>query len=140
MANETQSPTAKRDRINRWLPSGFDPYAPSGTYIPNKLSRSLRFAYAAWALVLMAYGTIGVALDDIFIPGKRGNGIHLHGVSAWIMYAAIVLGATIFVSEIVDHFDTRDNERWYRAYRKVAKAASVTLIAAAFVHTIIPFT
>lgn len=138
MANEAKTPTPRRDRLTHWLPSGFNPYAPSGTYIPNKVSRSQRIAYAVWAFVLVAYGTIGIAIDDIFVPGRRGNGIHLHGSSAWLMYGAIVLGSTIFIAEIIDHFDTRDNERWYQIYRKIAKASSVTLIVSAFVNSIVP--
>ena len=138
MANESQTPTRRRDRLKHWLPSGFDPYAPSGTYIPNKVSSSQRIAYAVWAFALVAYGTIGIALDDIFIPGRRGNGVHFHGSSAWLMYGAIVLGSTIFIAEVIDHYDTRNNERWYRIYRRIAKAASVALIVCAAMNSIVP--
>ncbi len=37
---------------------------------------------------LFAYFLFGVISGDLYLPGKRGPGIHLHGLAAWLVTLA----------------------------------------------------
>ena len=94
---------------------------PAGPdYTPNHVPLGLRLFYLALSLGLLAYGTFGLWTDDLFIPAKRGPGTHLHGLAAWLMFAAMACAALNMLSVIVDHFDTRNNETNYRRFARLA--------------------
>lgn len=100
---------------------GFDPLARSGSYFePNHYSRGDRIRNMVLAAVLLAYGSFGVYMDDLYIPGKRTRGIHLQGASAWLMYAALVCAAAVLFALVVDHYDRRRNEHHYQTFKRVA--------------------
>jgi hypothetical protein len=75
--------------------------------------------YCIASLFIMAYGTIGLTYNDIYIPGKHSPGVHLHGLGADLMYGAMLFGSFNMISIVVDHFDHRDNERSYRLFARV---------------------
>ena len=105
------------------LPKGFDPFAYSGTslpYTPNRYSVAVRILSALLAIWLPIYGTLGVLIDDFYIPGKRGPGVHFHGLSVWLMYGAILSAASVFAALVIDHYDRRNNEHHYRRFKKLA--------------------
>jgi hypothetical protein len=80
-----------------------------------------RLINVAAAVFLLAYGTYGVYVNDLFIPGKRSKGIHLHDVPAWIMYGAFICACCVLVSEVIDHYDKRDNEHMYHRFANFFK-------------------
>jgi hypothetical protein len=111
---------------------GFNPSAHPGSHLePNFFSLRERLTNSFLAAVLIAYGTFGVFLDDLYIPGKRGRGIHLHGTSAWLMYAALVCAAAVLFSLVVDHYDRRHNEHHYDRFKKVATTTGWSFFGAA---------
>ena len=87
--------------------------AAAAGYTPNHVPLSARLLRGFGALALIAWGAIGVMVDDLVLPAKRGA-LHLHGLSAWIMAAAMLCGAAVLVSVVVDHYDRRRNEVAYR--------------------------
>ena len=71
--------------------------------------------------MLLAYRGYGIYVNDLYIPGKHGPGIHLHDEPALIMYAAFICGTMVMLSVIVDHYDERDNEYKYQIFARVFK-------------------
>lgn len=89
-------------------------YDEGGRYVPNHIPYGERTSCLIFSTLLLAYGTYGVWVNDLYLPGRRG-GVHLHDLSAWSMYGAIVCACLIMLLVIVDHYDRRDNEYnyWY---------------------------
>lgn len=91
------------------------------TYIPNVIPEEERRANIIFSVLLFAYGSYGVWVNDLYIPGKRSRGVHLHDVPAWIMYAAMICACVVMLSVVVDHYDRRNNERHYRTFAEAGK-------------------
>jgi hypothetical protein len=90
-------------------------YDESGRYVPNQIPSSERAHYILFSLLLFAYGTFGVWINDLYVPAKR-RGMHLHDSPAWVMYGAILCACLVMLSVVVDHYDRRDNETGYRFF------------------------
>lgn len=88
---------------------------------PNRIPLGTRICYLVLSPVLLAYGSLGIYLDDIYLPGKHSRGVHLHGVSAWLMYAAMLCATTNMTSVVIDHYDTRNNGRNYRLFARTTQ-------------------
>ncbi len=99
-------------------------------HTPNHIPLHLRVFYVLLSGALLAYGAYGLWVDDLFMPGKRRGGIHLHGPEAWLMYFAFVAGALNMLSVVVDHFDRRNNETNYRRFGKITSWAAILFFAA----------
>jgi hypothetical protein len=89
----------------------------NGRYVANDIPSGQRVLHVVGSLLLFAYGTYGVWVNDLAVPGKR-RVLHLHDVPAWIMYGAILCACVVMLSVVFDHYDTRDNEKHYRAIAK----------------------
>ena len=100
---------------------------------PNQIPLGTRIWYLVASPLLLAYGSIGIYVDDIFVPGKRSRGVHLHGVPAWLMYIAMLCAVANMVSVVIDHYDTRPNERHYRLFAKVTRIAAWALFGLSLV-------
>jgi hypothetical protein len=87
-------------------------------YRPNKIDPSTRMWSIFLSVSLLVYGTVGVFIDDIYVPGRRTRGAHFHGEPAWLIYAAMVCAALNLLSVVVDHYDTRNNEINYKRFAK----------------------
>lgn len=87
-------------------------------YQPNQIPAAERWNNFFSASALLAYGAVSTYLDDFFLPGKRGNGIHLHGLPVVVMFAAVICATLVLTLTIVDHYDRRDNERHYQITAK----------------------
>ena len=90
-----------------------------------------RVGHVILAVLLLAYGAYGLNNDDLYIPGKRSRGVHLHGTAAWVMYGAFVCAALNLLAVAVDHCDTSDGERKYRIWARVTQIAGWALFASA---------
>jgi hypothetical protein len=115
---------ARPPKKRSYLPQGYNPLLWPGQkppFKPNWFSWQERIASSFLAVALLAYGTLGVYIDDLWIPGKRGPGLHLHGTPAWLMYGAIVSAASICFALVIDHYDRRNNESHYELFKKWAK-------------------
>lgn len=114
--------------------------APSG-YQPNVVPRGVRLGRTAAALFVLAYAVYGLLIDDLVIefPVRQrstlGGALHLHGVVAWTMAAAMLCAVAVLVSAVVDHYDKRDNEAAYRRFAARGYEAAWTLgIVAILMH------
>ena len=63
--------------------------------------------------MLLTYGTYGLYMNDILIPGRRGAVMHLSGIPAWLVYIAMLFAAANMLAVVIDHYDKRNNERAY---------------------------
>lgn len=95
-------------------------YDENGRYVPNEIPFKERVCHIILSILLIAYGTYGVLVNDLYIPGKR-RGIHLHDVPAWIMYGAIICACMVLFAVVIDHYDRRDNEKHYRMFASVGE-------------------
>lgn len=102
-------------------------------HVPNRIPARDRLANGFFAACLFAYASLATKIDDFFIPGKRSNGVHLHGASVWVMFAATVCAVIVLLVVVVDHYDTRPNERVYEQVGKLFRVVGWCLFAAAFV-------
>ena len=98
-------------------PAWSGPRYANGRYVPNDIPSGQRVLHVVGSLLLFAYGTYGVWVNDLAVPGKR-RVLHLHDVPAWIMYGAILCACVVMLSVVFDHYDRRDNEKHYRAIAK----------------------
>ena len=85
-------------------------------YTPNHIPLSDRAKNLLSSVFLLIYGAYGVWKDDLFVMGRKGGGIHLHHVQAWMMYGAFVCASLVMLSVVVDHYDKRDNEIIYQKF------------------------
>lgn len=92
-----------------------------GSYTPNHIPDGERIQCVIFSVLLFAYGSYGVWVNDLYLPGKRSRGIHLHDVPAWVMYGAMLCACAVMLSVVVDHYDQRNNETNYRLFANVAK-------------------
>lgn len=91
-------------------------------YKPNRIPLEERIASILLLIIILLYGTVGVLVDDIFIPGKRaGQGSHFHGILAWMLYIAILCAIANMRSVVFDHYDKRNNEKNYHRFAAVTK-------------------
>ena len=100
-------------------------------YTPNRIPSGERMVNTVFSAALLLYGAFGLAIDDLYIPGKRGHGVHLHGSPAWIMYCAFIFASLNLMSVVIDHYDTRDNEINYKVFARVTQVLGWILFFAA---------
>lgn len=88
-------------------------------HVPNRIPSGERWSSIAFSVLLLLYGSWSIGRDDLYVPGRRGNGVHLHGEPAWLLFAAMVCASVVMLSVVADHYDQRDNERHYRTFATV---------------------
>lgn len=110
------------------------------SYKPNAVPRRERVANAFLAVVLLAYGVAGLFTAHVDLSGRRIRIAVFKGGPAWLMAAALLVCAAVLLSAVVDHYDTRNNERCYRAFRRGGAVLGWWLVAAALVsHLVVGF-
>lgn len=97
----------------------------------KSISLKERVGHVIFAILLLAYGAYGLNNDDLYLPGKRSKGVHLHGIAAWIMYGAFVCAALNLLAVAVDHCDTSDGEKKYQLWARVTQVVGWSLFACA---------
>lgn len=108
-------------------------------YTPNHISSGERTLNIIFSAILLTYGTVGVIIDDLYIPGKRRPGIHFHGEPAWIMYGAFLCATANLLSVVIDHYDKRNNETNYKVFTRVTQIAGWTLFALSLILDLFVF-
>jgi hypothetical protein len=85
-------------------------------------------------LVLLAYGASGFIHNKLSVSISKGGGNRatFFGAPAWLLASAVVIGAILLLSVVIDHYDRRNNEHWYRAFRLGGLYIGLCLVAAAF--------
>lgn len=102
-------------------------------FSPNHIPFKIRLFNSLLAIFLLVYGTYGLIVDDIWIPGKRSTGVHYHGPAAVVLFLAICCAAAVLVSLIVDHYDQRPNEASYRRFAQRAQILGWVLFIGAMI-------
>lgn len=102
-------------------------------HVPNHIPRRERVANVLLSVLLFAYCTFGALHDDIYIPGKRSAGVHLHGTPMWVMYAAMLCAVANLMSVVVDHYDERANEIDYKRFARLTQVLGWGLLLGAYV-------
>jgi hypothetical protein len=102
---------------------------------PNEVPLSLRIYSLVLAALLIAYGGSGFLNGKLEVAtGKGGGGrLVLYDRPAWLLASAIIVGAILLLSVIVDHYDRHNNEGWYRLFRLALLYLGLALLAAALV-------
>ena len=108
----------------------------NGRYVPNRLSSGERTSHVILSLLLLAYGSYGVWVNDFYIPARRG-GLHLHDVPAWIMYGAAACACMVMLSVVIDHYDRRNNETYYRAFASVGELIGWSLFGVSLLWALV---
>jgi hypothetical protein len=143
-----QSRDMNEDRINQIVfsssPQVKDPRhirvdEDGSLYSPNHIPRGERIKNVLLSSVLLAYGTFGIWIDDLYLPGKRGPGVHLHGVPAKVMYVAMLFACANLLTVVVDHYDQRNNEHRYRRIAKLTQVAGWVTFGLALVLDLFVF-
>jgi TRAP-type C4-dicarboxylate transport system permease small subunit len=88
----------------------------SDSYTPNHIPPNERITNTLFSIILLLYGSYGIWVNDLYIPGKRSKGFHLHDVPAWVMYGAFICACLVMLSVVVDHYDKRNNETNYKRF------------------------
>lgn len=112
-----------------------DPHAY--VHSPNRIPVGTRWKYILQSFFLIGYGTFGVWIGDLYVPGKRGEGVHLHGVPMLFMYIAMLSASANMISVIIDHYDLRNNEHDYREFAKVTAVLGWSLFFVALLLAIL---
>lgn len=74
------------------------------------------------------------------LHGARMRIAVFEGGPAWLIAAAFVVGALVLFSVVIDHYDTRNNESYYKAFRLGAQYLGWCLVASALIaHLYIGF-
>lgn len=107
--------------------------APSGPHKPNSFSVGQLAYNLIVAIAVIGYGGYGLWVGDLYLPGRRGSGMHLQGTPAWLMYAAMLCISATLLSTLVDHFDERDNESVYKQFAAFGGSLGLFLMILAIV-------
>ena len=86
---------------------------PRDKFKPNSYSKSKRILNLLLAIFLLSYGGYGIHSGELYIPIPRGNDVTLLGDLIYMAFASFILGVIYLLTEIVDHYDKRDNENIY---------------------------
>ncbi|MBX3628159.1 MAG: hypothetical protein KF892_24325 [Rhizobacter sp.] len=102
---------------------------------PNEIPFALRLYSLVLAALLLAYGISGFLNNKLEIATRKGGGgrLVLYDRPAWLLASSVIVGAILLLSLIVDHYDRRNNEGWYRAFRQAMIYVGLALLAAALV-------
>jgi hypothetical protein len=101
---------------------------------PNSVSLTDRLFSVVLALSLLAYGASGLVQNKFLVtPPKSRIGLVLSDRPAWLLAASLFVGAAVACSVVIDHYDKRNNESWYRLFRRVAISVGFCLLLAALV-------
>lgn len=88
-------------------------------YEPNKFSLFQLIWNSLFSFGILSYGTVGLLLDDLYLPGKRTSGRHFHGEPLWILYLSCLSIVVNLLAVVLDHYDERDNEHKYKKLTKI---------------------
>lgn len=87
-------------------------------YVPNQLSLEARLVNLFLSILFIIGGGYGVWMNDLVIAMGRERFntrqvYHLRNEAAIIMYIGLFLVSVCLVSEIIDHYDKRNNQHIY---------------------------
>jgi uncharacterized membrane protein len=101
---------------------------------PNSISVSERVFNLVLAIALLVQGVIGFYFAEVRLtPPKQKAAILFREGPAWLMAAAMVVGALVLISVVIDHYDRRQNEHAYKSFRWLCVRLGLCLLAASLI-------
>ena len=113
-------------------------------YTPNEVPLLERLKLLGISGFFIIYGGYGLWVNDIALGGgrnkwswltggeRRRESIHFYDEAAILLYIGLLLVCMGFISEIVDHYDKRNNEHKYHKFAKYTIWPGVFFIALSF--------
>lgn len=104
-------------------------------YVPNQISIESRLVNLILSSIFIVGGGYGVWRNDLVVRLGKSPTIqvyHLRDQAAIIMYLGLLLVSTSFISEIVDHYDKRNNEHIYHKIAAYTLAPGAVLVIIGF--------
>lgn len=106
-------------------------------YKPNALPRGERVWNLCMSVLLLAYGSAGIYTARMNIRSRGRVLVALQEGPAWLMGAAAICGALVLLSLVLDHYDRRNNEHHYQAFKWIAVRIGWALFVAALIAHLI---
>ena len=108
----------------------------------NTVPLSDRVFNLVLASLLLAQGFFGFLSGRVDLsPPRQRTAIVFREGAAWLMAAAMIAGAMVLISVVVDHYDRRNNEGSYKAFKWCSIRLGLCLLAASLAaHLYISFT
>jgi hypothetical protein len=88
------------------------------------------------ALILVAWGTFGVAHNDLLWLGTFESQIHLRGASAWLMFGAMNCAAANLLVVVIQRYVRRNSEQAFRTFKQRVTVVGWSLFWSALVAII----
>lgn len=102
-------------------------------YSPNKIPKPTRIFNVIWSVFLLGLCCYAFIKGSLVYPGVRGSGpVELSGTSLILFGIGLISGALNAVLVVVDHYDKRDNESFYKQMARVLNVIGVVAIVLAF--------
>ncbi|WP_102798510.1 hypothetical protein [Bowmanella denitrificans] len=103
-------------------------------YVPNEVPIFEQIKNVVLSISVIVFGGLGVVENDLAVTACRTceTVYHLKDEAAWVMYAAMLLMAAGLISEVVDHYDKRDNEHLYHRISNFTMLPGLGLFFLAF--------
>ena len=104
-------------------------------YSPNKIPKPTRIFNIIWAVFLLGLCFYALIKGNLVYPGVRGAGpVELSDVSLISFVVGLISGALNAVLVVIDHYDKRDNEFFYKKMANVLNVVGVVAIVLAFAY------
>ncbi len=107
-------------------------------YVPNEVPIWEQLKNILLSIGVILFGGIGVFENDLAVKICRRceTVYHLKDEAAWVMYASMLIMAVGLVSEVVDHYDKRNNEHVYHRISNLTMLPGLVLFGLAmYLHT-----
>ncbi len=106
-----------------------------GKYPRNEVNPILRITFILFSIILVLIGANGLIKDDLYIRVDYRPGVHFTGNAAIIMFISLLCLILNLISNVIDHYDKRRNEKYYKAFRYwTEKLGWVTFILAVIIQ------
>ncbi|MCC2605969.1 hypothetical protein [Planctobacterium marinum] len=101
-------------------------------YTPNHIPKSTRIFNFVWGTGLVALAVFAWTGGSFHLPGKGASeGVTYTGNALTLFIFAAAIGAINLFITIVDHYDKRNNEQYYKKASQYCSCIAVFLVIAA---------
>ena len=104
-----------------------------GQYKPNQVFAIERVFYILLSLLVIYIGVTGLMRNDLYIRVNYRPGVHFTDKAAIVMFFSMFCLVANLISIVVDHYDRRWNERYYKVFRKWTKYLGYSAFVIAFI-------
>jgi hypothetical protein len=105
-------------------------------YRPNEIPLKERILCCVLSLILVVYGIVAYKLGKLYIPARHG-GAEFQGIPMYLMLAAMAFATLAMLLILVDHYDQRDNERYYRFISRIVQGIAWTFFFGSIIWDVV---